>query len=139
MCVLVVTLNFTFFDEFSNLFRFMQIFATRFLNFWKRNDLLFSLFAREDKKQMDQCVTVLHNFTDKVIRDRRKLLLTENRDESVTDETSIGRKRRMALLDVLLKSTIDGQPLTNQEIQEEVDTFLFAVGEIRLKITRKIN
>lgn len=139
MRVLVVTLNFTFFDEFSNLFRFMQIFATRFLNFWKRNDLLFSLFAREDKKQMDQCVTVLHNFTDKVIRDRRKLLLTENRDESVTDETSIGRKRRMALLDVLLKSTIDGQPLTNQEIQEEVDTFLFAVGEIRLKITKKIN
>jgi cytochrome P450 family 4 len=31
----------------------------------------------------------------------------------------------MALLDVLLKSTIDGKPLTNEEIQEEVDTFTF--------------
>jgi cytochrome P450 len=30
------------------------------------------------------------------------------------------------LLDVLLTSTIDGRPMTNVEIREEVDTFTFA-------------
>lgn len=31
----------------------------------------------------------------------------------------------MALLDVLLQSNIDGVPLTNRQIKDEVDTFLF--------------
>ena len=31
----------------------------------------------------------------------------------------------MALLDVLLQSSIDGLPLTNKQIKDEVDTFLF--------------
>ena len=34
-------------------------------------------------------------------------------------------KKKMALLDVLLQSTIDGVPLTNRQIKDEVDTFLF--------------
>ena len=31
----------------------------------------------------------------------------------------------MALLDVLLQSTVDGEPLSNSDIREEVDTFMF--------------
>lgn len=35
--------------------------------------------------------------------------------------------KKMALLDILLKSSVDGQPLSNEDIREEVDTFMFGV------------
>lgn len=37
----------------------------------------------------------------------------------------IGSKKRMALLDVLLQSTVAGSALSNKDIREEVDTFMF--------------
>lgn len=38
-----------------------------------------------------------------------------------------GIRGKMALLDVLLMSSIDGVPLSDDDIQEEVDTFMFEV------------
>lgn len=37
----------------------------------------------------------------------------------------MGFKKRLTFLDMLLQTTIDGQPLSNKAIQEEVDTFIF--------------
>lgn len=65
---------------------------------------------------------ILHDFTDNVIKSRRQELL-HNVSKAATDETGI--RRKMALLDILLQSKIDGKLLTDAEIREEVDTFMF--------------
>ena len=57
---------------------------------------------------------------------RAKLLNEKSIDESHSDD--IGGKKKMALLDLLLQSTVDEKPLSNDDIREEIDTFMFEVG-----------
>lgn len=66
-----------------------------------------------------------HEFTSNVIATKRKeFLAKQHAPEDVEDETEIGEKKRMAMLDTLLvaesQNLIDGAG-----IQEEVDTFVF--------------
>lgn len=42
-----------------------------------------------------------------------------------TEDSEFNTKKRMALLDVLLQSTVNGNALSNEDIREEVDTFMF--------------
>nr|WCC58133.1 cytochrome P450 [Pharsalia antennata] len=68
-----------------------------------------------------KALKVLHSHTDDVI-DKR---IRSKSDKSVTDQEDVGGKRKVAFLDLLLESTVDGKPLTRAELREEVDTFMF--------------
>lgn len=70
---------------------------------------------------------VLHGFADDVIRKRRQEL-TENINNNNDDELDeIGIRKKRAFLDILLHSTINGKLLSDLEIREEVETFIFGV------------
>jgi cytochrome P450 family 4 len=75
-----------------------------------------------------ELLKILHDFTDGVIQKRSDDLMKKQNETTVSNEVNddIGRKKKMALLDILLSSTIDGKPLSNFDIREEIDTFMFA-------------
>lgn len=80
------------------------------------------LYQRELK-----VLKVLHKFTNSVILSRQKALLDKSASKTTNDEDDFGAKKKTALLDLLLQSTVNGQPLSNEDIREEVDTFMFEV------------
>ncbi|XP_063696377.1 cytochrome P450 4d2-like [Culicoides brevitarsis] len=70
-------------------------------------------------------IAIINDFVDNVIRERHDKMIkeiNENPDESET-------KKRPALLDILLQARVDGKPLSNEDIQAEVKTFMFAGHE----------
>jgi cytochrome P450 family 4 len=78
--------------------------------------------SRKEKKLLK----VLHGFTDKVIAMRKEELSKQILGESAANElNNFGEKKKMALLDILLQVKIDGEKLTDSDVREEVDTFMF--------------
>lgn len=76
--------------------------------------------------KQQRCLKVLHSFTDSIIVARRQELLSKRNEDKDSGESEVEGKEKLALLDVLLQSTINGQPLSNMDIREEVDTIMFA-------------
>lgn len=85
-----------------------------------RQDLIFRFTNLY--KQQTSALKILHSFTDNVIKERREKLVAQ-KNEFIDEETATNK----TFLDILLQGTIDGKPLSNLDIREEVDTFMFEV------------
>ncbi|XP_049537313.1 cytochrome P450 4C1-like [Anopheles darlingi] len=114
-------------NEYANGVKLMSDFIfRRVFSVLRQFPSLFFLypFAKEQAKVIQQ----LHNFTNSVIERRRKQLekeLSLGKVEFNRDEEDLYSKRRDTFLDQLLKVSVNGQPLSNADIREEVDTFMF--------------
>ncbi|KAL9881199.1 cytochrome P450 4s3 [Glossina fuscipes fuscipes] len=92
-----------------------------------RNRTLFK-FTKLGRKYQSG-VQILHEETKHVVKLKRKMLEECKYDilkdrENLSDD--ITGKKRLAFLDMLLISQMEGMPLTDDEIREEVDNFMFA-------------
>lgn len=102
-----------------------RICVDRMLNPLKHRDFPY-MFSKDFWKER-KALKYLHSTTDGVIRKRREMLLSKPLvdEQNNVIEYECGVKRRLAFLDLLLRGTIDGKPLLDADIREEVDTFMF--------------
>ncbi|GBM99130.1 Cytochrome P450 4V2 [Araneus ventricosus] len=68
-------------------------------------------------KELKHHLHVLHEFTRSIIREKKKILSG--------DQDNSGKRKRMALMDLLLEHHMKTKDLTEEDIREEVDTFAF--------------
>ncbi|KAM7348107.1 cytochrome P450 4s3 [Cochliomyia hominivorax] len=95
-------------------------------SFWQRMNIFFK-FTKPGRER-DAALKVLHEETNRVIKLRRKLLEDShihNMNDAQKEDNLEGKKRRLAFLDMLLISQMEGVPISDREIREEVDTFMF--------------
>lgn len=98
----------------------------RFFNVCLRPDPIWN-FSHHSRTQQN-ILKILHQFTEKVIKERRSKLAGMMNNNSIESIDDIGIKQKRAFIDILLNSTIDGKPLSDMDIREEVDTFMFEVN-----------
>nr|CAD7431983.1 unnamed protein product [Timema monikensis] len=84
-------------------------------------------------RRYKECIGQLHGFTNKVIQEKKSLLAgaTRTTNKSSDEDSSIGKKKRRAFLDLLLEVSLQEGGLSDEEIREEVDTFMFEVNRRR--------
>lgn len=95
---------------------------------WLQFDTIFRF--SEDYKRHQSYIKTLHGFSNRVIRERKAELadniLNNNNINSAPDAyDDLGKKKRLAFLDLLINASKDGAVLSNEDIREEVDTFMF--------------
>ncbi|XP_043271742.1 cytochrome P450 4c3-like isoform X2 [Venturia canescens] len=95
------------------------IIQTRFTNIWMSMDVIFNRTSMGKVHQ--EALDVIHGFVNRVISERKaewKLKHDGNFNES--------SKKRLALLDMLLEYSQNGAILSDEDIKDEVNTFMFA-------------
>ncbi|XP_069949155.1 cytochrome P450 4c3-like isoform X1 [Cherax quadricarinatus] len=92
---------------------------------WLQPNIFFRLSGYA--KEQDACLKILHKFSYDTIRSRRReyLEMKQKKDAASSEEDVIGKKKRLAFLDLLLEYSEQQTALSDNDLREEVDTFMF--------------
>ncbi|KAB0798389.1 hypothetical protein PPYR_09382 [Photinus pyralis] len=109
-------------DYVSATFEMGQLFINRIRRPWLAYNVIFNM--TEKKKEQTSLLNILHSFSKSVIEDRKQHFkeVVQNEDEH---DDQFHQKKRVAMLDLLLSVRNSGAQISDEEIREEVDTFIF--------------
>ncbi|KAG5672382.1 hypothetical protein PVAND_002514 [Polypedilum vanderplanki] len=119
-------------DYVKAVYEIGSIILNRQAKAWLQPDFIFKLTNYYKKHQ--ECIKILHGFSYGVIRERRKQInqkSSDNNNNTKNDENGnqieddFGKKKRLAFLDLLITASENGSLLSDEDIREEVDTFMF--------------
>ncbi|KAL5234003.1 hypothetical protein ACI65C_001413 [Semiaphis heraclei] len=95
----------------------------RIFKFWLWNDLVFKM--SKTGQSFFKSIKVLHEYTDNVIKSKRASL-NNSGIEKVQSDSKFGKTQKKSFLDLLLNVLNDTpNQMSDKDIREEVDTFLF--------------
>ncbi|XP_039304801.1 cytochrome P450 4C1-like isoform X1 [Solenopsis invicta] len=111
--------------------RMGELFIYRLVRHWLISDWIFALTSQG--REQVKILKILHGFTNKIIAERKdyhkrtngQYLKNFNQSIITDNEEIVGsKKKRLAMLDFLIYASQEGH-LTDVDIREEVDTFMF--------------
>lgn len=105
----------------KNIYRVGTNFINRTVRPWLWIDFLYQ-FTDEGRLYYND-IQSIHNFTKKVIRERKDTKLAERRLIEPSEDADL--KKRPVFLDLLLAHHINDNSISETDIREEVDTFMF--------------
>ncbi|KAL6418339.1 hypothetical protein ACFW04_012209 [Cataglyphis niger] len=138
ICETAMGISLQKYGEFQQQYRnaihdIIKLMIYRLFKPWFHNDLIFALSPQGRKQK--KILKILHGFTEKVIAERRlyhertnyRYLenLENDKETEINDAEVFGiKKKRLAMLDLLIAISRDNL-LSDLDIREEVDTFMF--------------
>ncbi|KAL6419106.1 hypothetical protein ACFW04_011568 [Cataglyphis niger] len=138
ICETAMGISLQKYGEFQQQYRnaihdIIQLMVYRTFKPWYYNDLIFALSPQGRKQK--KILKILHGFTEKIIAERRlyhertnyRYLenLENDKETEINDAEVFGiKKKRLAMLDLLIAVSRDNL-LSDLDIREEVDTFMF--------------
>ncbi|XP_023221776.1 cytochrome P450 4V2-like [Centruroides sculpturatus] len=97
---------------------------TRSVNPWYWFNTIF--YLSKLRKLNEKCLKTLHTFTKNVIKEKKVELTERLKNESVEEEMiGFKSKKNRAFLDLLLYHHLVNGNLSEEDVREEVDTFMF--------------
>ena len=100
-------------DYVTAIYKISHFLIERSISPWLWNDFIYYKTSRG--KEHHKNLNIVHDFTKNVIKEREKEY----------KESNFASNGRRAFLDILLKAKHDDLTLTESDLQEEVDTFMF--------------
>jgi len=97
----------------ENIYEMTRTITYRFQNPHLANEFVYSLTSQG--RLRNRLIKKLHAFTNEVIAERKKML----------KEMDLEQQKRPAFLDTLIEAQKKGEDITDENIREEVDTFMF--------------
>ncbi|CAB3369782.1 Hypothetical predicted protein [Cloeon dipterum] len=108
----------------SAMYEITDLIVYRMLRPWLHPDFIHDMTPTG--RNFKRCLKTLHGFTNNVIQERKEEFRRRKASgEPTHDGDDIGMKKRTAFLDLLLEMSEGKGEFSDEDIREEVDTFMF--------------